>query len=475
MSNVHATSSAVELTAALRDNEISARELLDVYLDRIDRLDKGRVNAVVTLDAERARETAAAADERLAQGDPIGPLHGLPITIKDAIETEGIRSTGGAVELADHVPTADAPAVARLKEAGAIVFGKTNLPRWSGDSQAFNELFGTTNNPWSLEHVPGGSSGGSAAALAAGLTGAELGTDIGGSVRAPAHCCGIYALKPSYGVVPNLGYLDHVGGGTTQTDINTFGPMARSASDLDLLLGVLAGPAPDEAPAWRLELPTEDQTSLAGLRVAAWFEDDACPVDAEYAGMLRATADTLADAGARVTESHPSVPFGKHVNLYMRLIAAAVSPGMPDDFGEQISGTHRQWLRSDEKRAAFRRAWAEWFEQYDVLLAPAWSVPPLLHDQEGDMISRTILVNGIPQNHFDISLWLMLVNLTNLPSVVVPIGRTSAGLPVGMQIIAPYLRDRRAVRVAELVEELIGGYEVPPGFEDAHDRVGSTR
>ncbi|TMK64284.1 MAG: amidase, partial [Actinobacteria bacterium] len=195
---------------------------------------RGGVNAVVTLDVDRGGDAAAAADEALAHGEAVGPLHGLPMTIKDAIETEGIRSTGGAVELADHVPTADAPAVARLKAAGAIVFGKTNLPRFSGDSQAFNELFGTTNNPWSFAHVPGGSSGGSAAALAAGLTGAELGTDIGGSVRAPAHCCGVFALKPSYGVVPNLGYLDHVGGGTTRTDINVFGPMARSAQDLEL-------------------------------------------------------------------------------------------------------------------------------------------------------------------------------------------------------------------------------------------------
>ena len=244
MGGVHATSSAVELTAALRSKEISARELLDLYLERIDRLDRDGVNAVVTLDVDRARAAASAADEALARGDAVGPLHGLPITIKDAIETEGIRSTGGAVELATHIPTADAPAVARMKAAGAIVFGKTNLPRWCGDSQAFNELFGTTNNPWSFAHVPGGSSGGSAAALAAGFTGAELGTDIGGSVRAPAHCCGVYALKPSYGVIPNLGYLDHVGGGTTHTDINVFGPMARSAADLELLWSSARGSEP---------------------------------------------------------------------------------------------------------------------------------------------------------------------------------------------------------------------------------------
>jgi amidase len=387
------------------------------------------------------------------------------MTIKDAIETEGIRSTGGAVELADHVPTDDAPAVARLKAAGAIIFGKTNLPRFSGDSQAFNELFGTTNNPWSFAHVPGGSSGGSAAALAAGFTGAELGTDIGGSVRAPAHCCGVYAHKPSYGVVPTLGYIDHVGGGTTRTDINTFGPMARSADDLALLLSVLAGPVPEDEPAWRVELPPSSVDSLAGLRVATWLDDEACRVDAEYLGLLRAAADALADAGARVEGAHPDLAFREQTDVYLRLVAAAVSPGMPEDVAEQVSRSHLEWLRHDEERAAFQRRWADWFQDYDVLLAPAWCTPAFVHDHAGDMTQRTVMVNGEPRNHLELSLWLMLVNLLNLPSTMTPIGRTTAGLPVGMQVIAPYLHDHRAVRVAGLVSEVVGGYEVPPGFE----------
>src|SRR3954454_20182168 len=211
MSDAVATWPAVRLAEAIRNKQLSSRELLELYVDRIDRLD-GPINAVVTLDVDRARRTAAAADEHLARGDVIGPLHGLPITIKDAIETEGIRSTGGAVELRDYVPSADAPAVTRLKRAGAVVFGKTNLPRWSGDMQAYNEIFGTTNNPWALDRTPGGSSGGAAAAVACGFTSFELGTDIGGSVRMPAHFCGVCSLKPSYGVVPQRGYLDHVGG-----------------------------------------------------------------------------------------------------------------------------------------------------------------------------------------------------------------------------------------------------------------------
>ena len=465
MSGISATSTAVELAAAIRTKEISSRELLDLYLDRIERLDREKVNAVVTLDVERARAAAAAADDALARGDDVGPLHGLPITIKDAIETEGIRSTGGAVELADHVPIADAPAVARLKTAGAIVFGKTNLPRWSGDSQAYNELFGTTNNPWSFAHVPGGSSGGSAAAVAAGFTAFELGTDISGSVRLPAHSCGVCSLKPTYGVVPNLGYLDHVGGGTTRTDINTFGPIARSAADLELVMAVLAGPVPDDALAWRIELPECDLATLAGVRVATWLDDDACSVEREYLTCLRSTADALADAGAIVEDAHPDVGFGAHVDLHYGLLAAAIAPSWPDDSAERISGSHLAWLRNDEKRATFRRAWAEWFERYDVLLAPVASIPAYEHNQEGEVFEREVTVDGETRNLVEVTQWVMPFSVLGLPSAVVPIGRTEAGLPLGMQVAAPYLQDRRAMRVARLVSEVVGGYEVPPGFE----------
>src|SRR5213075_2073201 len=216
---------ATKLAAAIRNGDVSSRELLECYLDRIDRLG-GEVNAVVTLDAERARAAATAADEATTLGGSVGPLHGLPITIKDAIATEGIRSTGGAKELSDYVPTEDAPAVARLKAAGAIVFGKTNLPKWSSDLQSYNDMFGTTNNPWDLGRTVGGSSGGAGAAVACGFTSFELGTDIGGSVRVPSHFNGVFGLKPSYGVMPQRGYLDHVGGGTTDADINVFGPLA---------------------------------------------------------------------------------------------------------------------------------------------------------------------------------------------------------------------------------------------------------
>jgi amidase len=275
----------------------------------------------------------------------------------------------------------------------------------------------------------------------------------------------VYALKPSYGVIPNVGYLDHVGDCTTRTDINTFGPMARSADDLELLLSVLAGPVPEDELAWRVELPASTATSLAGLRVATWLDDDACPVDAEYVGLLRAAADALADAGAQVDDVHPEIGFQEQIELYLRLVAAAVSPGMPEEVAEQISRSHLEWLRHDEERVALRRRWAGWFEDFDVLLAPAWCTPPFEHDHTGDMTQRVVIVNSVPRNHLELSYWLMLVNLINQPSAMVPIGRTGTGLPVGMQVIAPYLHDRHAIRVAELASEVLGGYDVPPGFE----------
>ena len=293
---------------------------------------------------------ADAADARTADGGELAPLHGLPVTIKDAIETAGIRSTGGAVELADHVPTHDAPAVARLRDAGAIVFGKTNLPRWSGDVQSFNELFGTTNNPWDVTRIPGGSSGGPAVAVAAGLTSFELGTDIGGSVRIPSHCCGTFGLKPSYGVVPQRGYLDSIGGGTTDADINVFGPMARSAADLDLLLSVLAGPEPARQPAWRIELPPAAATTLRGQRISVWLDDPENTGDPAMVDVLRRAVDAVSDAGAQVTEVRPPVDPATQFELFTVLVAAAVSVSA-GDAADALAGQHHAWLMRDRQRA----------------------------------------------------------------------------------------------------------------------------
>jgi amidase len=462
--------SATRLADAIRTKDLASRELLELYLARIERLNP-LVNAVVTLDADRARAAARAADEALTRGETAGPLHGLPVTVKDAIEVVGVRSTGGAVELRDHVPAADAPAVARLKAAGAIVFGKTNCPRWSADVETYNELFGTTNNPWALDRTPGGSSGGPAAAVAAGLTSFELGTDIGGSIRTPAHFCGVYGLKPSFGVVPQRGYLDHVGGGTTDADINVFGPLARSAEDLDLLLSVLAGPEPERALAWRLELPPPRRNTLADLRIGVWLEDPLVPVDAEYTAILRRAVDRLADAGARVEEARPDVDASLQYEVFIAMVAAATSwslaeaGDLPDTAEGVVGSSNLDWLRRDVQRAELRARWAAWFDRYDLLLCPVTSCPALPHDQSGQLWEKTAVVNGQERSHFELlTFWTGLIGIIGLPSAVVPVGSTGTGLPVGMQIVAAYLRDREAVHAARLVDEVLGAYRVPPRF-----------
>ena len=444
---------ATEQAAAIKDRRLGSEELLELCLDRIDHVDP-RVHAVCTLDLHRARIRAQAADEATMRGESWGALHGLPITIKDAIATEGIRSTGGAVELTDHVPAADAPVVARLRGAGAIVFGKTNLPRWSGDVQTYNELFGTTNNPHDTSRVPGSSSGGAAAAVAMGFTSFEIGTDIGGSVRIPSHFCGVFGLKPSFGVVPQRGYLDRVGGGVTDADINVFGPIARSAADLELLMSVIAGPPPEDEIGWRIDLPQSTITEPRGLRVGLWLDDPACAIDHEYRALLERTATALADAGAAVVDEHPAVDFAEHNAMFLTMITEAMRAA-PDPAGG--GRTHLEWLQIDDARALLRRRWAEWFASFDVLLCPVTPTPPFAHHQSPNVFAETTTINGRERPYIDHVGWTGLIGVLGLPSAVAPVGRTAGGLPVGVQVVAPHLRDLDAVAVAGL----IGTYHPP--------------
>jgi amidase len=451
---------ATELAEMIRRRELSSRELLDLVLARVDRINPA-VNAVVTLDREGAFAAAARADEQTAAGRALGPLHGLPVTVKDAIEVAGLRSTGGAPALADHVPGADAPAVSRLRSAGAVVFGKTNVPQWSGDIQTFNSLFGVTRNPWDPARTPGGSSGGPAVAVATGMSAFELGTDIGGSIRIPASYCGVCGHKPSYGVVSQRGYLDSVGGGTIDADINVFGPIARSAGDLSLLLDVLAGPDPADAVAWRLTLPPARHRSLPDYRVGLWLDDPACEVEQSAVELMTAAARALSSAGATVDPVHPPLDLSAVAALFRQLISPAVSVSADGERGLALGGPHRAWLERCRDREVVRHAWAGWFRDYDVLLCPVLPMLPFPHDDHGTIADRSVLINGQPRRLLDTLAWTGLVGVAYLPSTVVPVGRVG-DLPVGVQIVGPYLEDRTPLFVAAELTRILGGYTPPP-------------
>lgn len=449
--------------AAVRAREVSARELATLHLERIARDAAGLepINAVVTLDADRALEIARRCDEETARGVSRGPLHGVPCTIKDAIAVGGVRSTGGAVEYADHVPARDAPAVEWLRTAGAVVLGKTNCPRWSGDYQTYNEIFGTTRNPWDRTRTPGGSSGGAAAAVAAGLTAFELGTDIGGSIRVPSSFCGLAGLKTSYGIVPDRGYLHYPGSGRTSTDVSVFGPIARSSADLGLLLDVLAGPDPYHAPGWRLALPPARPGP--DWRVAVWLDDDVAPVRSDVRAVLESAAALLQSGGAQVRTGRPAVTFDETMEVYAPVVMAAISPSFPHGHPAASGGEHAAWLRLQDRRQDLRERWAAWFADTDVLLLPTYPVPAFPHDTGGPLEDRVHDVDGRLVTHFDCARWLGYAGLVDLPVATVPVGRSREGLPVGVQIVGRFLADRTVLAAAAALEAAMGGFVAPPG------------
>jgi amidase len=479
-----ALQSATELTAALRSRQVSSRELLSHYLERIDRLNPA-VNAVVTLD-ETALDRAEQSDAARARGEHWGPLHGLPITIKDSLETAGLRTTAGAPEYATHVPARDADAVARLRAAGAIVFGKTNLPAYAADCQTFNPMFGTTRNPWNLDRAVGGSSGGAAAAVAAGLTGFDVGSDLGGSIRNPAGYCGVFGLRPSFGIIPTRGHVPGPPGSLAELDMATVGPLARSAADLGLALDVLAGPDAKHAVAWRLELPPPRAASLRGYRVAVWLDDEYCPIDGEVLRVLAAAADAVEQAGARVeTEARPcSLREAERLaqqliqavfssaypaEEYRRLQALTETPAQEDDsppvrHARNVTARARDQSVALEARARLVARCADFFTDYDVLLCPITPTTAIPHDHQSDVDARRIIVNGRARPYGDQISWASLSGLCGLPAVVLPAGTARDGLPVGLQVIGPYLEDCTVIDFAGRVAELTGGFVPPPGY-----------
>jgi amidase len=476
--------SATDLCHALRRREVGSLELLDHLLERVERLNSG-INAVVATQVDAARERARTADEAIARGESWGPLHGLPMTIKDSFEVVGMPTTSGAPELAQHRPETNASAVQRLVDAGAVVFGKTNLPLYASDLQSYNEVYGTTNNPWDTSRIPGGSSGGAAAALAAGLTPLELGSDIGGSIRNPAHFCGVYGHKPTHGTVPVRGHIPGPPGALSEPDLAVAGPLARDPRDLELALDVLAGPDDLEGAGWRLDLPPARHPRLRDYRVALWLDDPTCPISADSRDLLQGAADAVARAGARVDEAKPDLDSSASHLAYLHLLnsvmgtaltpeqyeqlrqgAAGIDPSTPDPTAQALRGmvlSHREWLVANERRQHLRRSWAELFRDYDVLLCPVSATPAFPHDHS-EFATRTIDIDGVTHPYLVQLFWAGVITAPLLPSTVVPVGRTPSGLPVGLQVVSAYLEDRNSLRFAQLLEDVTGGFEAPPGY-----------
>ena len=484
--------SASELVKIIGEKQISSAELLEMYIERMKRLNPS-INAIVATDLDNARKRAKNADEALAKGEDWGPLHGLPITIKDSFEVEGMPCTSGSSDLKDYWPTRNAFVVQKLIDAGAIVFGKTNLPLFAMDLQSYNDVYGQTNNPWNFDLGPGGSSGGAAAALAAGLTGLEMGSDIGGSIRNPAHFCGVFGHKPTFNIVPLIGHIPpppgtYPGEYSGSLDIAVAGPLARSSKDLSLVLDLITAPREPDRKAWKIELPPSRKTALKDFKIALCLDDKAFPTDANVKDCLQNAADTLANAGAVITESKPDIDFVSGFEIYHQLLASETSAGLPSEIfkgmietvktlsdadhseaARSLRGTtalHRTWQGLDHARTMLREIWADFFKKFDVLLCPTISVTAFPHDHSEDFFGRRLIVNGEKRGYFDTSIfWAGITNMVYLPATIAPAGLAKNGLPVGMQIVAPYLEDRTCLQFAEIMEEVIGGIQVPPGFE----------
>jgi amidase len=477
--------SALELAAEIRAKRISARELLELYLRRVERYN-GKLNAIIATTLDTARRRADEADKALARGEVWGPFHGVPMTVKESYDVVGLPTTWGAPEFKDSVATKNALAVDRLIAAGAVLFGKTNVPLMLADWQSYNAVYGATSNPWDVTRTPGGSSGGSAAALAAGLTGIEAGSDIGSSLRNPAHYCGVYAHKPSWGVVSPRGHA--VGGRVSYTDISVVGPLARSAGDLEAALAAMAGPDEVDGLGWRVELPKARHERLADFRVAVLLSVPHAEVDRAVQDGVQSVADTLAKAGATVSDrARPAIDTLEADRLFRKLLGAAMSGRTPDEMfrrnlektaklaDDDMSATaqglraatlhHRDWLVANEARHKMRLKWAEFFRDWDVLICPAVTTTAFPHNHEGDPFSRSIMVNGKERPIADQLFWAGYSGLFYLPSTVAPATLSREGLPSGVQIIGAQYGDFTCLRLARLLEREHRAFVPPPGYE----------
>ena len=485
---------AIQAVKAIKNGVISSRELTRHVFHRIKKHNE-KINAFVTLNEEQALKRARKADEALAAGKTWGPLHGLPILIKDQFMTAGLRTTCGAPQLADYIPTENAVAVERLLAAGAIIIGKTNTPIGASDIQTYNKVAGTTNNPWDISRTSGGSTGGGAAALAAGLGFLELGADLAGSIRTPSNFCGVCGHKPSLNIIPFQGAIPPVPFLVSPAinleglnDLAVVGPLARSVRDLKLELEIIAGPAAENAVCTKWALPGPRKKNLKDYKIGYVTDDPFCPVHPEIKTIISGTIDALRREGVKAKEGWPEgIVFAEVFDTYLKLMASFVCTQSPlftestinklkllyqtpygdiqRSFVEGLTLSHKDWHTLSLQRLASRLAWQNYFKTYDAFLSPANCVPAFAHNHDHNMWGRVIDASDGQRYYAETFKWISPATLSGCPVTVIPAGKTKANLPVGIQIMGPYMEDGTSLDLAMKMEDVLGGFTPPPGFE----------
>tara|TARA_B100001996_G_scaffold56083_1_gene39732 strand:- start:1841 stop:3310 length:1470 start_codon:yes stop_codon:yes gene_type:complete len=474
--------SAKKQAKAIRERSIKVSDLIEAHFEQIDKFNP-EINAVIWQDREAAKEVAWKMDKEVAMGQFRGPLHGVPVTVKESFDLTGAPTTWGDPQYKGNIAKSDSDAVARFRSAGAIVFGKTNVPLNLVEWQTFNEIYGTTNNPWDQTRTPGGSSGGSAAALSTGMSALEVGSDAGSSIRNPAHYCGVFGLKPTFKVVSSRGQsIEEL---HSESDISVAGPLARTAGDLKLAFKTIEGLRGIEATAFKNHLPTDNRTKLNQFRIGIKLNDPESPVDHDYLAKLDRFVQKLEKAGAKIIRDKiPELDNERHFMIYLKLVGASDSPhftkkdikalidgvkALNNERVTRVCGTrfeglsllHRDWINLNAERNKHRLAFDAYFEDVDILLAPATGAPAFKHDQKGQRYRRFLTINGEKHPEMAQLFWSGYSGVVGLPSVVGPIGQVR-GLPVGYQAIAGHGRDFTALAFAEAVERELVGFTPPP-------------
>lgn len=466
---------------ALKDRQISARELLDASIARADRLNS-LLNAIVAREVDRAFLAAREIDKRRIRGEPVGLLAGLPMTVKEAFDVEGLPACAGVKDLLAR-NAKDAAVVQRVRSADALVWGKTNTPVNSADWQSYNPVYGTTNNPWDIKRTPGGSSGGSAVAVATGMTALEIGADLGGSLRIPASFCGVFAHKPTYGIVPQLGYVPPVNA-VADMDMAVIGPMARSARDLRLLLSIIADSR---------FLAEPEPLEVKGLKIALWIDEPGLTIDPETKTVLAELAKQLEMRGAIVEPVQNPLKTREMMFAYATLLLAVIGfalPWLERSFYELlrwpaiiargcgagplswahgalgVTARHREWLAANEMRAKLGLSVGGFFSRFDFLLAPSAPVAAFPHNHAPMMLRRLNCSDGRSIKYLEMLDWVAFATMFGLPATAVPAGLTRQGLPVGAQVIGPRGRDSLTLTLAQIIDDQLGGFRPPPCIGD---------